>query len=61
MDYFNDVLLLSLFWAFNVSVASLFLEGQKALGFHPKYLKKILKLNEGLTGLERHEDGELSL
>ncbi len=36
MDYFNDVLLP--FWALNVSVALLSMQGQKALRFHQKYL-----------------------
>ncbi len=34
MDYFIDVLR---FWALNVSVELLSMEGQKALGFHQKY------------------------
>ncbi len=36
MDYFNDVL--TTFWALNVVVALLFMQGQKAPGFHKKYL-----------------------
>ncbi len=36
MDYYNDVLIP--FWALNVSVVLLSMQGQKALGFHQKYL-----------------------
>ncbi len=43
------------FWALNVLVALLSLKGQKALGFHPKYLNCFPKIKEGLMGLERHE------
>ncbi len=39
------------FWALNVSVVLLSMQGQKALWFHQKYLN----LNKGLLGLERHE------
>ncbi len=35
MDYFNDVL--AILWALNMVVALLYVEGQIALGFHPKY------------------------
>ncbi len=37
------------FWALNVSVVLLSMQGQKALGFHQKYLPK---MSEFLTGLE---------
>ncbi len=46
------------FWALNVSVALLSMQGQKALGFHQKYLNLCSeddKMTEGHTGLERHE------
>ncbi len=43
------------FWALNVSVALLSMQGQKALGFHQNILICVPKMNEGLTGLERHE------
>ncbi len=44
------------FWSLNVSGALLSMEGQKALGFHKKnILICVLKMNEGLTGLEQHE------
>ncbi len=39
----------------NSSVVLLSMQGQKALGFHQKYLNCIPKMNEGLSGLERHE------
>ncbi len=52
MDYFNDVL--TTFWALKVVVA-LSIQGQKALGFHQKYLNLCSEMNEGLTGLGRHE------
>ncbi len=42
----------------NISVMLLSMQGQKALGFHQKYLNLCLKMNKGLTGLELHE-GEL--
>ncbi len=40
------------FWALNVSVALLYMQGQKALGFHQKYLNLCSEDDEGLTGLE---------
>ncbi len=43
------------FWALNMVVALLSMQGQKALGFHQNILICVLKMNEGLTGLERHE------
>ncbi len=43
------------FWALNMSVALLSMRGQKVLGFHKKILICDPKMNEGLTGLERHE------
>ncbi len=42
------------FWALNVSVALVSMEGQKALGFH-QILICVLKMNEGLTVLEPYE------
>ncbi len=41
------------FWALNMVVAFLSMQGQKALGFHQKYLNE--GMNEDHTGLERHE------
>ncbi len=51
------ILMMSLlpFWALNVAVTLLSMQGQKALGFHKKILSGVSKMNEGLTGLERHE------
>ncbi len=43
------------FWALNVSVQLLSIQGQKAVGFHQKYLNLSSKMNKGFTGLERHE------
>ncbi len=37
-NYFNDVLTTVHFWALNVVVALLSMQGQKALGFHQIYL-----------------------
>ncbi len=53
MNYFNSVL--TTFWALNVSVVLLSMEGQKALRFHQNILICVLKMNEGLCALERHE------
>ncbi len=39
----------------NITVVLLSIEGQKALGLHQNILICVLKINEGLTGLERHE------
>ncbi len=45
------------FWVLNISVALLSMQGQKALGFHKKnILICVLKMNEGLMGLEQCED-----
>ncbi len=56
MDYFDDVFDSSLcFWALNVSVVLPSMQGQKALGFHQKIIICVLKMNEGLMGLEWHE------
>ncbi len=52
MDYLNNGL--TTFLALNVVVA-LLMQGQKALGFNQKYLNLSSKMNEGFTGLERHE------
>ncbi len=38
-----------------MSVALLSMQGQRALRFHPNILICVPKMNEGLTGLERHE------
>ncbi len=54
MDYFMDVLR---FWALSVELLSM--EGQKALGFHQKYLNLCTKMNEGLAGLEWYEGKSL--
>ncbi len=43
------------FWALNMSVVLLSMEGQKALGFHQKILIYVPKMNKGLTGLEQQE------
>ncbi len=40
------------FWAVNMEVALLSMQGQKALGFNQKYIC-VPKMNEGLSGLER--------
>ncbi len=40
------------FWALNMEVALLSMQGQKALGFNQKYIF-VPKMNEGLSGLER--------
>ncbi len=40
------------FWALNVVVPLVSMQGQKALGFHKKYLICVPKMNEGLRGLE---------
>ncbi len=52
-NYFNNVL--TTFWALNMVVVLLSVHGQKALGFH-QYLICVSDMNEGLMGLERHED-----
>ncbi len=49
MDYFIDVI--TIFLTLNMVVMLLPMEGQKALRYHLIYLK----MNKGLTGLERHE------
>ncbi len=38
MDFLNNVLTILPFWALNVSVALLSIQGQKALGFYQKYI-----------------------
>ncbi len=44
------------FWVLNVSVALLSMQGKKYLGFYKKnILICVLKMNEGLMGLEQHE------
>ncbi len=52
IDYFNNVL--TTFWALNVLVALLSMQGQKAHAFHQNILIWVLKMNEGLTGW--HDD-----
>ncbi len=41
----------------NVSVALLCMQGQRSFRFNKNVLICVLKMNEGLTGLEQH-DGE---
>ncbi len=53
MDYFNDVLTTFLGLE-RVSCIAVY-AGQKALGFNQNILICVLKMNEGLTGLEWHE------
>ncbi len=43
------------FWVLNMSVVLLSMQGQNALEFHQKILICVPKMNEGLTGLERHK------
>ncbi len=43
------------FWALNILVKLLSMQGQKALGFHKNILIFVPKMNKGLMGLERHE------
>ncbi len=52
-----DYLMMSLlpFWALNISVVLLSMQGQKALEFHQNIIICVAKMNEGFTGLERHE------
>ncbi len=52
MDHFNNVLT---FCALIMVVPLMSMEGQRALGFHQNILIYVLKMNEGLTGLELHE------
>ncbi len=44
-------------WAGNMLIfhVEVTMEGQKALGFHQNILICVLKINKGLTGLERRE------
>ncbi len=53
MHYFNDVLTTFLGLE-RVSCVAVY-AGQKALGLYKNVLIFVQKLNEGLTGLERHE------
>ncbi len=53
MDYFNDVL--TTFWALNVVVPLLSMQGQKALEFHQKYLNLCFEDERRSMGLEQHE------
>ncbi len=46
---------LSPFWALNVEVTLLSMQGQKALGLIGNILICVPKMNEGLTGFERYE------
>ncbi len=48
------------FWALNMSVALLSMQGQKALGFHKKILICVPKMNKGFTSLERHDGGVIN-
>ncbi len=50
MDYFNDDLTTLL--VLSMSVVLLSMQDQKALGFHQTFLNCVLKMNEGLMGLE---------
>ncbi len=53
MDYFNDVL--AMFLSLDrVRIIAVY-ESQRALGFIKNILICVLKMNEALTGLERHE------
>ncbi len=38
-----------------MSVVLLSIQGQKALGFHQKYLICVLNMNKGLMGLEQQK------
>ncbi len=40
------------FWDLNALVELLSMQGQKAFGFHKKYLNLCLKMHEGLMGFE---------
>ncbi len=51
MDEFNNVPLLP-FWALNVSVTLLSMQGQKVLDFIRNILICVLKMNKGLADLE---------
>ncbi len=53
MDYFNDVL--PTFLGLDRGSSFLSKQGQRALRIHQKCLNLCPKMNEGLTGLERHE------
>ncbi len=56
-DVMWTILTMSLlpFWALNVVVPLVSMQGQKALGFHKNTLICVPKMNEGLRGLEWHE------
>ncbi len=54
MDYFNNVLTVFLGLEHGSSNA-VYMQGQKDLWFHQNILICDPKMNEGLTGLERHE------
>ncbi len=53
MDYFNNDLIP--FWALNMLVVLLSMQGQKALIFLQNIIICVLKMNKGLTVLEQHE------
>ncbi len=53
MDYFND--LLAVFLDVDLVNSIAVYGGQRALRMHQTYLICVPKMNEGLTGLERHE------
>ncbi|KAI2664322.1 Alpha-1,4 glucan phosphorylase L isozyme, chloroplastic/amyloplastic [Labeo rohita] len=46
---------LLVFWALNMVVALLSIQGQKALRFHQKYILCFKEHKEDLAALERHE------
>ncbi len=54
----NLIMSLLHFYAINILVMLLSMQGQKALKFHQKYLNLCSKF-QGLTGLEWHEGEEL--
>ncbi len=57
MDYFNDVLIP--FWVLNVVVALLSMQGQKALGFHQKYLHLFSEDEWGFYGFGKTWRGNI--
>ncbi len=59
--YHMDYLTMSLlpFWALNVVVVLLSMQGQKISDFIQNMLICVAKMDDGLTGLERHEGDQL--
>ncbi len=55
MDHFNDIFILH-FCALIVVEPLLSMEDQKLSDFIKNILMRVAKMNEGLTGLEQHED-----